>query len=252
MEATMGEAAGEPIPNLPTEHPEPKEVFAVGQAEGRGEAAGAAEARGIAAGSGHAVTWTRQAVGHAYDWLAYWFLVAAASVAAGIRKPGTRGPKPGTIDRYGEGRRADDNIPNPPREVFAIGQAEGHGEAAGAGGKIVEAIGHAGVGPQSAGFAYGIGDARAVGLAVHKSGAKPQYDWGLAMERLREILDERGDPLDPKEARDGWRSEEDAGREVSAYILKHEGKTPDRSTVMRHVRDELKRWREAQQGIINN
>ena len=87
---------------------------------------------------------------------------------------------------------------------------------------------------------------------MHKSGAKPQSDWGLAMERLREILDERGDPLDPKEARDGWRSEEDAGREVSAYILEHEGKTPDRSTVMRHVRNELKRWREAQQGIIKN
>jgi hypothetical protein len=105
MEVTMGEATGDPIPNL-----EPQEVFAVGQAEGRGEAAGSgakiAEAKGNAVGFGTAVAWTRQAVGVAYDWLAYWFLVAAASVVAGIKKPGTRGPEPGTIDRYGEGRRA--------------------------------------------------------------------------------------------------------------------------------------------------
>ena len=72
-------------------HPE---VFAVSLAEG------------IAVGSGTAVSWTRQVVGVAYDWLAYWILVAAASVVPGIEKPGKRGPKPGAIDRYGEGRRA--------------------------------------------------------------------------------------------------------------------------------------------------
>jgi hypothetical protein len=46
MEATMGEAAGDPIPNLPTEHPEPlvsggqghKEVSGAARAEGHGEA----------------------------------------------------------------------------------------------------------------------------------------------------------------------------------------------------------------------
>ena len=178
------------------------------------------------------------------------------------RAPGSVCCTPGALTNPMEvtimGEAAGDPIPNlptehpEPRVVSATFQADDGGGATFSGSRIVYAAGHAGVGPQSAGHAYGIGDARAVGLAVHKSGAKPQYDWGLAMERLREILDERGDPLDPKEARDGWRSEEDAGREVATYILEHEGKTPDRSTIMRHVRDELKRWREAQQGIIKN
>jgi hypothetical protein len=60
----------------------------------------------ITVGSGTAVAWTRQVVVVAYDWLAYWLAVAAASVVAGHKKPGKRGPKPGAIDRYGPERRA--------------------------------------------------------------------------------------------------------------------------------------------------
>jgi hypothetical protein len=88
-----------------------------------------------------------------------------------------------------------------------------------------------------------------------RRGAKEQWDWDMAMEYLCGELDKRGDPLDPKEACDGWRSEADAGRLVKTYIvealqahLPEDRRTePDSRTVMRHVGPELDRWR-AQKG----
>jgi hypothetical protein len=76
------------------------------------------------------------------------------------------------------------------------------------------------------------------------------------MEYLREILDARGDPLDPKEACDGWRSEADAGRLVQTYIVdviqahipEDQRKEPDLSTVMRRVRPEMDKWRKGVKG----
>jgi hypothetical protein len=97
-------------------------------------------------------------------------------------------------------------------------------------------------------------------IQPRRRGAREQFAWDLAVGHLRGILEVRGDPLNPIEAGDGWRSEADAGRQVQDYMRKQlveqweweqkkglntePKKEPDFSTVMRHVRPELKRWRE--------
>jgi hypothetical protein len=92
---------------------------------------------------------------------------------------------------------------------------------------------------------------------LKRKGVKERWDWEPAMEYLRGVLDERGDPLDPKEAYDGWRSEADAGRLVLEFMSRQlkrgkEGKKgkepPDFSTVMRHVRPEMDNWRNGIKG----
>jgi hypothetical protein len=76
------------------------------------------------------------------------------------------------------------------------------------------------------------------------------------MEYLRGELNKRGDPLDPKEACDKWRSGADAGRLVQTYIVhvlqahlpEDQRKEPDWSTTMRHVRPEMDKWRKRVKG----
>jgi hypothetical protein len=106
----MGEATGDPIPNLPKEHPEPRVVSATFRADGQGEAAFAGGV--IAAAQGNAVgpAWGEWRVPPFKE-----YLDAAMARVAGIKKP------------------AAAPSPPEPREVFAVGQAEGHGEAEGSG-----------------------------------------------------------------------------------------------------------------------
>jgi hypothetical protein len=128
--------------------------------------------------------------------------------------------------------------------------AEGRGGAAFTGGVIAQAQGNA------VGSTY----ASAEGLVVHRSGAKQQYDWETAMQYLRGVLDKRGDPTDPKESCDGWRSEADAARLVQTYMVdvlqthlpEDQRKIPDFRTVKRYVAPELKRWREAQLRVMGH
>jgi hypothetical protein len=79
-----------------------------------------------------------------------------------------------------------------------------------------------------------------------RKGRPLKYDWDDGLQYLRKLLDEKGDPLKPENAGDGWRSDADAGRAVVDY-LETDDRRPDFKNAMKtHVGPALKEWRKAQ------
>jgi hypothetical protein len=76
-----------------------------------------------------------------------------------------------------------------------------------------------------------------------RRGAKAKYDWDDAFQYMHQILNERGDPLLPAHACEGWRSDADVGRAVQAYMRKHEKSEPDFKNLMKRIGPELDNWR---------
>jgi hypothetical protein len=77
-----------------------------------------------------------------------------------------------------------------------------------------------------------------------RRGSPAKYDWGEGFLFMRQELDRRGDPLDPLNAVDGWRSDADVARVVAAHIAIGGG--PDLKHTERVIRPELKKWRAEQ------
>jgi hypothetical protein len=90
-----------------------------------------------------------------------------------------------------------------------------------------------------------------------RRGRKDGYDWDEGFQYLCQLWDERGDPLLPENAVDGWRADADAGRAVQAHLAKPRGKgkgkkpqkpdpqEPDLSNVMKRVSPMLQILRDA-------
>ena len=78
-----------------------------------------------------------------------------------------------------------------------------------------------------------------------RRGVKDKYDWDDAFQYMRQILNERGDPLLPVNAYDGWRSDADVGRTVQEYMQEHDEKKrlPDFKNAMKRIGPELDKWR---------
>jgi hypothetical protein len=74
-----------------------------------------------------------------------------------------------------------------------------------------------------------------------KKGRPLEYDWDQGFQYMHKLLEERGDPLSPLNAIDGWRSDADVGRAVVDYIATDD-RVPDFKNAMKHVRPELKKW----------
>jgi hypothetical protein len=83
-----------------------------------------------------------------------------------------------------------------------------------------------------------------------RRGAKVKFDWDDAFQYMRQLLDERGDPLLPANAYEEWRSDADVGRAVQTYIQQHDEKKrlPDFKNLMKRIGPELTKWRQAQIG----
>jgi hypothetical protein len=55
---------------------------------------------------------------------------------------------------------------------------------------------------------------------------------------------QRGDPKRPGDQEEGWRSDEDIGRAVIAYLAKRNGgKEPDLKNAMKKIGPAIKEWR---------
>jgi hypothetical protein len=76
-------------------------------------------------------------------------------------------------------------------------------------------------------------------------GSPATYDWDEGRLFMRQELGGRGDPLDPLNAVDGWRSDADVARAVAAHIAIGD-RQPDLKHTARVIRPELKRWRAEQ------
>jgi hypothetical protein len=80
-----------------------------------------------------------------------------------------------------------------------------------------------------------------------RRGHPEEYDWGEGIQFMRRELDKRGDPRNPINAVEGWRSDADVARSVAAHIALPNGRAPDFKHTARIIRPELKRWRAEQQ-----
>jgi hypothetical protein len=83
-----------------------------------------------------------------------------------------------------------------------------------------------------------------------RRGAKVKYDWDDAFLYVHQLLGQRGDPLLPANAYEGWRSDADIGRAVQIYMQEHDEKKrlPDFKNLMKRIGPELTKWRQAQIG----
>jgi len=77
------------------------------------------------------------------------------------------------------------------------------------------------------------------------AGAPAHHDWDEAVQHLRNLWKERGDPRDPLSAQEGWRSDIDAARNVADHLgkLDPEQEPPDPKTVADKLRPEIHRLR---------
>jgi hypothetical protein len=80
----------------------------------------------------------------------------------------------------------------------------------------------------------------------NRKGRPLEYDWDLGIQHMRKLLEERGDPRDPKEATESWRSDADVGRAVVDFLARGDGKMPDFKNAMKHLRPKLQKWRKEQ------
>jgi hypothetical protein len=83
-----------------------------------------------------------------------------------------------------------------------------------------------------------------------RPGRPEQYDWDEGFQFMRRELDKRGDPLDPTNAVEKWRTDFDVAKLVAAHIAigdrKSEPKEPDLKHTARRIRPELEKWRAEQ------
>jgi hypothetical protein len=79
------------------------------------------------------------------------------------------------------------------------------------------------------------------------AGRPAQYDWEDAKLYFLNLLKERGDPEDPAEQDEGWRSITDVSNAILDYMEKRAEKAgtraPDLSTIRRRVSRWLTAWR---------
>src|SRR5262245_16899269 len=79
-----------------------------------------------------------------------------------------------------------------------------------------------------------------------RRGPPEQYDWDEGFQFMRRELDKRGDPKNPINAVEGWRSDADVARLVAFHIALPGGREPDPKHTARVIRSELKKWRAEQ------
>jgi hypothetical protein len=79
-----------------------------------------------------------------------------------------------------------------------------------------------------------------------RRGHPKEYDWDEGLQFMRRELDERGDPKNPINAVEGWRSDADVARLVAAHVALPDGRQPDPKHTARVIRPELQKWRAEQ------
>ncbi|MCA1527340.1 hypothetical protein [Bradyrhizobium yuanmingense] len=83
-----------------------------------------------------------------------------------------------------------------------------------------------------------------VRISSTRRGRAPKYDWDDAMSYALQLMDQRGDFQDPKNAVAGWRKQADLMALVIEYMSKHNGgEEPSESQVKAHLSDTLHKWR---------
>jgi len=78
-----------------------------------------------------------------------------------------------------------------------------------------------------------------------RRGSPEQYDWEEGFLFMHQELNKRGDPKNPINAVDGWRSDADVARLVAAHVA-IDGRQPDLKHTARVIRRRLKEWRAGQ------
>ena len=78
-----------------------------------------------------------------------------------------------------------------------------------------------------------------------RRGPPERYDWDEGFQFMRRELDNRGDPLAPENAVEGWRSDADVARLVAAHIATGEP-TARSQTHRANYSSELQKWRAEQ------
>jgi hypothetical protein len=74
------------------------------------------------------------------------------------------------------------------------------------------------------------------------AGRPEQNDWDDAGQCALELLKSRGDPTDPLNQRDGWRSKTDVAKAVLDYLEKRSEKTGDAPPSLNRVRAKVPEW----------
>jgi hypothetical protein len=77
------------------------------------------------------------------------------------------------------------------------------------------------------------------------AGAPPQYDWDEASQYIEKLWENLGDPRDPLNAKDGWKSDYDIARSVVDHLeeLYPDQEPPPAKTVADKLRPKIKRLR---------
>jgi hypothetical protein len=77
------------------------------------------------------------------------------------------------------------------------------------------------------------------------AGAPPQYDWDEASQYIEKLWEDLGDPRDPLNAKDGWKSDYDIARSVVDHLeeLYPDQEPPLAKTVADKLRPKIKRLR---------
>jgi len=77
------------------------------------------------------------------------------------------------------------------------------------------------------------------------AGAPPQHDWDEAIQYVRQLWEERGDPRNPLNERDGWRSDIALARRVTDHLRTRDPgrEPPEAKTVADKIRPEIKKLR---------
>jgi hypothetical protein len=78
-----------------------------------------------------------------------------------------------------------------------------------------------------------------------RRGPPERYDWDEGFQFMRQELDTRGDPANPINAEEGWRSDADVARLVAAHIAIGD-QQPDLKHTARTIRPQLAEWRAKQ------
>lgn len=82
-----------------------------------------------------------------------------------------------------------------------------------------------------------------------KRGPKQRYDWDVGEASIRKMLDERGDPTDPKNSAPGWNSKTSiAAALVECLTARDGGDAPDMETARPYARKILEKWQQDQTG----
>jgi len=82
-----------------------------------------------------------------------------------------------------------------------------------------------------------------------RRGQKQKYEWDVGEASMRKMLDERGDPTDPKNATPGWDSKSSIAAALVDCLTPRDGQDgPDMETARPYARKILKKWQQDQSG----